>query len=224
MTCSNKTSCKPRLSVCALGLAFGVSWALGVLVLGLLAWKFHNYGSAFINALSSVYIGYNPSPKGIAIGTGWALLDGFVWGAIIALVYNLCKKCCCSGCKSCCKVMPFSIDVKSLNKPDEERVLPKTKIEAVKVGTTTIMRVTFEPGWKWSECIKPSAGTQSCQAPHVGYIISGKMKIVMDNGTEKEVGPGDAMSVSPGHDAWIIGNEACVVIDFTAGEMYGKKR
>jgi uncharacterized RmlC-like cupin family protein len=112
---------------------------------------------------------------------------------------------------------------KKMNAPDEVRTLPKTKIEVAKVGDSTIMRGTFEPGWKWSECVKPTAGTKSCQASHVGYVLSGRMKIVMDNGESKEIGPGDALMIPPGHDAWVLGNESCVMIDFAAGAAYGKK-
>jgi uncharacterized cupin superfamily protein len=115
------------------------------------------------------------------------------------------------------------MEVKSLNNPDELRTPPKTKIEVVKVGDTTVMRATFEPGWKWSECVKPVAGTNSCQAPHVNYVISGRMKVVMDDGSEMEMGPGDAADIPPGHDAWVIGNEPCVAIDFAAGKVYAKK-
>lgn len=115
------------------------------------------------------------------------------------------------------------MEVKSFNKPDEVRTPPKTKIEVVKVGDSTMMRATFEPGWKWSECVKPIAGTNSCQAPHVNYVISGRMKVVMDDGTEMEMGPGDAADIPPGHDAWVIGDEPCVAIDFAAGKVYAKK-
>ncbi len=115
------------------------------------------------------------------------------------------------------------MEVKSFNNPDEVRTPPKTKIEVVKVGDSTVMRATFEPGWKWSECVKPIAGTNSCQAPHVNYVISGRMKVVMDDGTEMEMGPGDAADIPPGHDAWVIGNEPCVAIDFAAGKVYAKK-
>ncbi len=115
------------------------------------------------------------------------------------------------------------MEVKSLNNPDEVRTPPKTKIEVVKVGDTTVMRATFEPGWKWSECVKPIAGTESCQAPHINYVISGRMKVVMDDGTEMEMGPGDAADIPPGHDAWVLGNEPCVAIDFAAGKVYAKK-
>jgi len=110
-----------------------------------------------------------------------------------------------------------------MGSPDETRNMPKTKVEVVKLGDQTIMRATFEPGWKWSECVKPTVGTHSCQVSHVNYIISGKMMVRMDDGTEKEMSAGDAAVIPPGHDAWVIGNEPCVAIDFAAGSVYGKK-
>lgn len=115
------------------------------------------------------------------------------------------------------------MEVKNLSTPDEIRTPPKTKIEVVKVGDTTVMRATFEPGWKWSECIKPIVGTKSCEAPHLNYVLSGRMKIHMDDGTEKEMGPGDAAYIPPGHDAWVVGDEPCVAIDVIAGKIYAKK-
>ena len=116
-----------------------------------------------------------------------------------------------------------TIIVKNVGTPDETRQLPKTKGEAVNLGEHTIMRGTFEPGWKWSECVKPVVGTPSCQVNHVLYVISGKMCVRMNDETEKELGPGDSALVPPGHDAWVIGNEPCVSIDFTGGKTYGKK-
>ncbi len=116
-----------------------------------------------------------------------------------------------------------TLEIKNMSKPDELRSLPKTKGEIVKVGEHTIMRSTFAPGWKWSECVKPTVGTDSCQANHVFYTISGRMKVRLNDGTEKEFGPGDAGDIPPGHDAWVLGNEPCIGIDFTAGATYGKK-
>lgn len=113
---------------------------------------------------------------------------------------------------------------KNLSQADETRPFPKGRLEIVEIGGTTIGRATFEPGWKWSECIKPIAKTDSCQAPHLGYVISGRMKAVMDDGREFEYGPGDAMSLPPGHDAWILGNEPCVVIDWVGFADYAKAR
>lgn len=112
---------------------------------------------------------------------------------------------------------------KSFASPDETRPFPKGKVELVNIGDTSIGRGTFEPGWKWSECVKPIAQTESCQAPHLGYIVSGRMHIVMDDGTELEFGPGDAMLLPPGHDAWTVGNESCVAVDFSGFENYAKR-
>lgn len=116
-----------------------------------------------------------------------------------------------------------TMELKNFKSPDELRELPKTKIEVVNFKGLSIMRVTFQPGWKWSECVKPTAGTNSCQAPHTNYIISGRIVVAMDDGLQKEMGPGDVAIIPPGHDAWVVGNEPCVAIDFTAGDMYGKK-
>lgn len=111
---------------------------------------------------------------------------------------------------------------KNLSSPDEVRTPSKTRVEVVNLGNTTIMRATFEPGWKWSECVKPVAGTDSCQVPHSLYMISGKMVVRMDNGKTTELNPGDAAEIPPGHDAWVIGNEPVVSIDFAAGKVYAK--
>lgn len=114
------------------------------------------------------------------------------------------------------------MQVKGMSHPDEVRNLPKTKIEIVNHNELSIMRVTFQPGWKWSECIKPSVGTDTCEVPHLNYILSGKIAVKMNDGTLKELGPGDTASIPPGHDAWVVGNEPCVALDFTGGKIYGK--
>ena len=81
----------------------------------------------------------------------------------------------------------------------------------------------FEPGWQWSKHVKPIAGTESCQAPHTGYFVSGRMKVVMDDGEEMEYGPGDFATMAPGHDAWIVGDEPCVVIDWQGFSDYARR-
>ena len=116
----------------------------------------------------------------------------------------------------------MKLALKNFSEADEIRNLPKTKIEVANFGETTVMRATFQPGWKWSECVKPTVGTTSCQVPHINYIISGQMMVAMDNGTKKEMGPGDVAIIPPGHDAWVIGQEPCVAIDFSGGKIYGK--
>lgn len=115
-----------------------------------------------------------------------------------------------------------AIELKSLNQADEVRDLPKTHIEVVNFENLNVMRLTLQPGWKWSECIKPTVGTDSCLAPHTNYVISGCLMTAMDDGTLVELKPGDMALIPPGHDAWVVGNEPCVMIDFTAGGMYGK--
>ena len=103
---------------------------------------------------------------------------------------------------------------KSFNSPDETRQFKgKGKVDLVKFGDTAIGRGTFEPGWRWSENVKPIAQTDSCQSNHLGYILQGRMHIKHNDGTEIEVGPGDAFVTLPGHDAWVVGNEACITLD-----------
>src|SRR5215207_7448579 len=117
-----------------------------------------------------------------------------------------------------------SLEAKSLDSPDETRPLAagKGRVDIVQLGGVTVGRGVFEPGWRWSEHVKPIAGTESCQASHVGYVISGRMRIKMDDGTEREVGPGDAMVAAPGHDAWTVGDEACIALDFSGMADYAK--
>jgi quercetin dioxygenase-like cupin family protein len=116
----------------------------------------------------------------------------------------------------------LNMELKNLSTPDELRELPKTKIELANFEEVTVMRVTFQPGWKWSECVKPTVETKSCEASHINYIISGQIVVAMDNGTQKEMGPGDVAVIPPGYDAWVICDEPCIAIDFSAGKMYGK--
>ncbi len=107
--------------------------------------------------------------------------------------------------------------------PEEIRSFPKGKLELVTVGTTTFGKGTFEPGWKWSESVKPIAKTESCQARHTHMQISGRMHVKMDDGTEMEFGPGDVGVIEPGHDAWVVGHEPAVMIDYTGMINYAKK-
>lgn len=114
------------------------------------------------------------------------------------------------------------LQTKNLNTPDETRNLPRTKAEVVHFEDKSLMRTTLEPGWKWSEHVKPTSGTSSCQIEHFGYCLSGHLRVRMDDGTEKEIGPGDADVIPPGHNAWVVGNEPFVSLDFVGGSTYGK--
>ena len=113
---------------------------------------------------------------------------------------------------------------KSLDKPDETRQFEegKGRLELVNLEGGSVGRATFEPGWRWSKHVKPIAKTDSCQAAHVGYFVSGRMKVVSDDGEEMEYGPGDFAIMAPGHDAWTLGDEACVVIDWQGFTEYAK--
>jgi quercetin dioxygenase-like cupin family protein len=114
---------------------------------------------------------------------------------------------------------------KSLDSPEETRPFEdgKGKLELVNLESGAVGRATFEPGWQWSKHVKPIAGTESCQASHMGYFVSGRMAIRMDDGEELEFGPGDLMVCPPGHDAWIVGDEPCVVIDWQGVADYAKR-
>jgi len=114
------------------------------------------------------------------------------------------------------------IESKSFDKPDETRTPAKTRVDVVRVGGTEIGRFTFEPGWKWSECIKPVVGTGSCQNEHVGYLEVGRLAVVHEDGTETEVGAGEAYRIAPGHDAWVVGDEAAIAYEFKSADSYAK--
>jgi quercetin dioxygenase-like cupin family protein len=113
----------------------------------------------------------------------------------------------------------------SLDTPEEVRPFEegKGKLELVNVDAGPVGRATFEPGWQWSKHVKPIAQTASCRAAHMCYFIAGRMKIVMDDGEETEYGPGDFGVIPPGHDAWISGDEPCVVIDWQGVADYAKR-
>jgi hypothetical protein len=108
------------------------------------------------------------------------------------------------------------IEKGSFDSPDETRTPDKTKVEVVHLGNTSVGRATFQPGWKWSECIKPVVGTDSCQARHVGAILSGRLHVEHEDGSVGDAGPGEAYVIEPGHDAWVVGDEAVVALEFEA--------
>jgi len=117
-----------------------------------------------------------------------------------------------------------SIEAKSFDSPDETRPFEGNgQVEIVQLGGQEVGRGTFEPGWKWSENVKAIAQTDSCQVSHLGYVLSGRMRIFMDDGEETEIGAGEAVAIPPGHDAETVGDEACVVLDFGEISEYAKR-
>lgn len=113
---------------------------------------------------------------------------------------------------------------KKLNSsPDETRKFEKGKVDVATFDDVTIGRAEFEPGWSWEKCVKLIAKTNSCEATHTQYVVFRRMKVVMDDGTEEEFGPGGVGIVPPGHNAWVVGDEKCVTIDFTGMTKYGKQ-
>ena len=109
------------------------------------------------------------------------------------------------------------LEAKTFDTPDETRPFAAHgQMEILKVGGHTVGRGTYEPGWRWSEHVKPIAGTEACEASHVGYVLSGRMVVKMNDGAESEAGPGAVLMIEPGHDAWVVGDEPCVFVDFGA--------
>jgi hypothetical protein len=116
------------------------------------------------------------------------------------------------------------MQVKSFESPDEVRPFEGNgKADVLDIGGTVVGRTTLEPGWKWSRNVKPIAGTESCQVSHLGYCVSGRMKVIMDDGSESEVGAGDVAAIPPGHDAEVVGDAPCVFIDFGEFGEYAKR-
>ena len=113
-------------------------------------------------------------------------------------------------------------EMKSFSKPDEVRTFPKGKLELIKIGGAVVGRATFEPGWRWSTSVQPLVKTKSCEAPHFQYHISGTIKILMDDGTQFECKAGDVSLLPEGHDAWVVGNEPVVIVDFQGMIDYAK--
>jgi hypothetical protein len=113
---------------------------------------------------------------------------------------------------------------KSFGSPDEARTPEKTNVEVVDLGSVKAARMTLQPGWRWSDCIKPIAGTDSCQARHVGTVVSGQLHVRHEDGTEADLGPDDAYVIEPGHDAWVTGSGPFVGFEFesTTAETYAQ--
>ena len=119
------------------------------------------------------------------------------------------------------------LEAKNIAAPDDKKTFEHGEVSLVNLTGFTVGRADFRPGWRWSTDVKPLAGTDSCQLAHSSYVVSGRFHVRMDDGRELELGPGDAHLVGPGHDAWVVGDEPCVTIDFipaddTAGGRVGR--
>jgi hypothetical protein len=114
------------------------------------------------------------------------------------------------------------LEAKSHTTPDELRTPDKSRVEIVRLAGFTLGRFNFEPGWRWSECIKPVVKTDACQLSHVGYAVSGRLTVRLKDGTQKTIAPGDSYTIPPGHDAWVEGNERFVGIEVMSAEQYAK--
>jgi hypothetical protein len=114
-------------------------------------------------------------------------------------------------------------EVKDFSKPDETRSFNHGKAEIINIGGGAVGRLTLQPGWKWSMDVKPIAKTDLCEVAHFAYVISGRMAVKMSTGEEFELGPGSVHFIQPGHDAWVLGNEPVVVVDWNGATHYAKK-
>ena len=114
------------------------------------------------------------------------------------------------------------LQVKSHSSPDEVRTPEKTRVEVVQLEGFTIGRVNLEPGWRWSECVKPVVKTDQCQVSHVGYAISGRITVRLKDGTEKTIVAGESYTIPPGHDAWVEGNQPFVGLEVISADVYAK--
>jgi class 3 adenylate cyclase len=110
------------------------------------------------------------------------------------------------------------------SEPSDVRMLPRGRIDVVELDDLVVGRMSYEPGWRWSVDIKPIAGTDTCQYHHVGVTLSGRLRVEMPDGTELEIAPGDVFEIPPGHDAWVVGDEPWVSVDFEAMRSYGKQQ
>ena len=115
-----------------------------------------------------------------------------------------------------------SAEQKGFKAPDEVRKFEKGKVELVKIGHGVVGRLTLEPGWRWSTRVKPTAKTEWCESHHFQYHVSGRLHIKMADGTEFEVGPGEVTRLPSGHDAWVVGSEPVVLVDWAGAMDYAK--
>ena len=118
----------------------------------------------------------------------------------------------------------MNVDLKRFDNPDEVRTFEKGKFEILRIGSMTIGRATYQPGWKWSVHVGASLGKTSCDVEHIGMVISGRATAAMDDGLVKEMRAGDVFYIAPGHDSWVVGDEPYVSLHFLGASDYAQKR
>jgi hypothetical protein len=117
-------------------------------------------------------------------------------------------------------LMITTSESKSLDRPDEVRTFDKGRLEIIHIGKRTVGRAVLQPGWKWSESVKPLVNTESCEAPHFQYHVSGTLRVRSNDGSERDLKAGDVSLLEAGHDAWVVGDEPVVVVDFQGMTEY----
>lgn len=115
-----------------------------------------------------------------------------------------------------------SAEHKRLDSSDEVRMFGDGRLDLVHMDGGDVGRLTLEPGWRWSRDVKPLAGTEWCEAPHFQYHAAGTLHIQMADGEEFDAVPGDITALPAGHDAWVVGDEPVVVIDFHGASNYAR--
>jgi hypothetical protein len=118
--------------------------------------------------------------------------------------------------------MASKAEQKNFSTPDETRSFEHGKVDLLQIGESEIGMLTLQPGWRWSDHVKPIAGTDLCEAPHFQYHVSGRLHVVMADGAEFDAGPGDVTALPQGHDAWVVGDEPVVVVDWWGASNYAK--
>ena len=115
-----------------------------------------------------------------------------------------------------------SPEVKNFESPDEVLEFPHGRGEVVSIGGGKVLRLSLQPGWRWSDDVKPATGTELCEAPHFQYLISGRIAVRMADGTQFEARPGDVNWLPPGHDAWVVGDEPVEAVDWGGAHVWGR--
>jgi hypothetical protein len=115
-----------------------------------------------------------------------------------------------------------SVESRNFESPDETRTPDKTTVELVNLAGGQIGKYTFQPGWRWSECIKPVVKTEKCQIEHLGYVVSGGLHVEHEGGSTGDVTAGDVYRIEPGHDAWVVGDEPAVFVEFQGAAHYAE--